>query len=604
MGSLCSDSADIEGANKHLIPKIEHGSPSAGLESLQGGGPYARGGLPPRVSRNASPLTPNDLSSLADGSESYLAPGVRKSESSELAGSSLQKPPFSPVTSNSSAGTAGLPETVEAELISTERAYLEHLRILYNDFLVPLFNKSILPKEKRFLASEIIMIFGFHKEFLLDLQKTDDVAELFLKRADFFKIYDKYVVKYPQILEMLSTQKDNPKFLKFTGGDSQQLSSLLIRPIQRIPRYELLLKELHRGVMKTLPNSPRRFKLEKAMEKVKSVAEHLNEQQKSIERMSRMFEISSKFTNLPPKIDVWKPDRKFIAEEELKRRSKYDSNKLQDGRAILFSDILFVTDYYYRYKTHVCLCDLLAVKTWENSARCGIKIKVVDAKGVDLICPTIESAKIWENRITKTKHKFETAKHSRIAVIKKRESMAESVRTRDSARRSTRGTVHGDRESFSISLIVDAPRVLSNTSTHSSQNELRNTNGRGGGSSDFYRFGYNNNSRRVEPPLVQPGAHAGAASNTHNSARIRGASRGLPPPPPGNRARGGIPLPPRIDRNTLRKITDEGQSYEDNSFEEFGGHLRQKHEPDSGEQKHVPASVSRSRNSSISYSIG
>lgn len=597
MGQLCSDSPDTEGPTGQLIPKLENVRSPAGLESLQRD----------NNDISSSSLTPQTLSTLADGSDTYLPPGVQhaRSDSSELPpGIVRQKPPFAHVTSNSSAGTAGLPETVEAELISTERAYLEQLRTLYNDWLVPLFNKSILPKEKKFLASEIMLIFGFHKEFLLDLQKTDDVAELFLKRADFFKIYDQYVVKYPQILEMLSTQKDNPKFLKFTDGNSQQLASLLIRPIQRIPRYELLLKELHRGVKKNFPNSPRRFKLEKAVEKVKSVAVHLNEQQKSIERMSRMFEISTKFTNLPQNINVWEPDRKFIAEEELKRRSKYDNNKLQDGKAILFSDILFVTDTYYRYKTHVFLCDLLAVKMWENSARRGIKIKILDSKGVDLICPSVEVAKIWENRITNTKHKFETAKHSRIAVIKKRESMAESARS--SARRSTRytGTDRESNASFSISLIAEQPRIPSNHSTSSvpAQKETKNTNGRSAGPSNFYRYGHNTNTRQGvagEPPPA-----------TYNPRRDRGASRGLPPAPAGNRAKRGLPMPPRIHfGESLRKITDEGQSFDDKSYSEFGGHLRQKHSvpknDETSEEKRTAAiSQSSQSHGSVSYSIG
>merc|ERR1712003_270897 len=102
-----------------------------------------------------------------------------------------------------------------------------------------------------------------------------------------------------------------------------------------------------------------------------------------------MFEISTKIYNLPHAFIVWNPHRKFIAEQELKRRSKYDENKLQACMAILFSDILMVTDVHYRYKNHVFLVDVLSVKILDLREIKGFKIKIKDSKGMDLICPTL-----------------------------------------------------------------------------------------------------------------------------------------------------------------------------------------------------------------------
>jgi len=58
---------------------------------------------------------------------------------------------------------------------------------------------------------------------------------------------------------------------KLSGID---LSSLLITPVQRIPRYELLLKELINCTWETHPDYTN---LEKALQTIKGVASTINE---------------------------------------------------------------------------------------------------------------------------------------------------------------------------------------------------------------------------------------------------------------------------------------------------------------------------------------
>jgi hypothetical protein len=67
--------------------------------------------------------------------------------------------------------------------------------------------------------------------------------------------------------------------------------SYLIMPVQRIPRYELLLRELKRYTLKTDPGYPA---LEEAFDKIKAIASHVNEEKRKIESMSKLVEIQSK----------------------------------------------------------------------------------------------------------------------------------------------------------------------------------------------------------------------------------------------------------------------------------------------------------------------
>src|SRR5689334_17134532 len=95
--------------------------------------------------------------------------------------------------------------------------------------------------------------------------ETATIADLFLGFAPFFKMYTLYVNNHESatvLYKKLSSEsrydtfqslerdaRDNPK----CGG--LNLASMLIKPIQRIPRYKLLLEELQRNTEPTHPDS-------------------------------------------------------------------------------------------------------------------------------------------------------------------------------------------------------------------------------------------------------------------------------------------------------------------------------------------------------------
>lgn len=69
-------------------------------------------------------------------------------------------------------------------------------------------------------------------------------------QTDFLKLYSTYVNNYPTALQTLhQLQQENAQFGQFIRKceekpecSFQDLPSLLIQPIQRIPRYEMLLQ--------------------------------------------------------------------------------------------------------------------------------------------------------------------------------------------------------------------------------------------------------------------------------------------------------------------------------------------------------------------------
>lgn len=137
------------------------------------------------------------------------------------------------------------------EVLETERTYLNSLNKLINLYIVPL--KAILdPPTHNVLFGHVEMIYNLNSELLTELQTDlNNVGSAFLRLGPFLKLYSVYAFDYKKVLLTLQELQDkNTKFKTFldrteTRPDVQtKLNSLLILPIQRVPRYKLLLQQV------------------------------------------------------------------------------------------------------------------------------------------------------------------------------------------------------------------------------------------------------------------------------------------------------------------------------------------------------------------------
>jgi hypothetical protein len=95
------------------------------------------------------------------------------------------------------------------------------------------------------------------------------------------------------------------------AGVTAPLESLLISPIQRIPRYVLLLADL---LKHTLPHHPGHGALTDAVQRIRHIAEYVNEQQHAAEarqhvaviahrlHSSAMVRAELKLSSVPPSL--------------------------------------------------------------------------------------------------------------------------------------------------------------------------------------------------------------------------------------------------------------------------------------------------------------
>ena len=120
-----------------------------------------------------------------------------------------------------------------------------------------------------------------------------------------------------------------------TGGNS--LQSLLIMPIQRIPRYRLLLEEI---IKKTPEDIACFMNLKKALEEIKNVANIVNQSMKDGESRAKVLAIQSRIGNNRTLVAA---ARTFVMEGPLMEVDRKKPS--EDLYWFLFNDLLIGTTH-------------------------------------------------------------------------------------------------------------------------------------------------------------------------------------------------------------------------------------------------------------------
>ncbi|XP_068601223.1 rho guanine nucleotide exchange factor TIAM1-like [Brachionichthys hirsutus] len=222
--------------------------------------------------------------------------------------------PFPPLSTPRQLSDADKLRKVICELVETERAYVKDLNCLVGRYLTPLQKETFLTQD------ELDVLFGnlpemveFQVEFLKtledgtklvpDLEKLERVDQFkkilfslggsFLYYADRFKLYSAFCASHTKVPKVLVKAKTDANFKAFLDErnpkqqHSSTLESYLIKPIQRVLKYPLLLKELY---LLTDPDSEEHYHLDVAMKAMNKVASHINEMQKIHEEFGAVFD--------------------------------------------------------------------------------------------------------------------------------------------------------------------------------------------------------------------------------------------------------------------------------------------------------------------------
>ncbi|XP_041639262.1 rho guanine nucleotide exchange factor 25 [Cheilinus undulatus] len=141
---------------------------------------------------------------------------------------------------------------VLTELVETERLYVEDLGLIVQGYMASMANQGVpedMKGKDRIVFGNIHQIYDWHKDYFLgELEKCvgdpDSLAQLFIKHERRLHMYVVYCQNKPKsehiVSEYIETYFED---LRQQLGHRLQLNDLLIKPVQRIMKYQLLLKD-------------------------------------------------------------------------------------------------------------------------------------------------------------------------------------------------------------------------------------------------------------------------------------------------------------------------------------------------------------------------
>ncbi|XP_004915929.1 dynamin-binding protein isoform X2 [Xenopus tropicalis] len=176
------------------------------------------------------------------------------------------------------------------ELLQTEQDYLRDLETCVEHIMGPLQAKQMASVDFDVLFGNIQSVIDISKKFLTALGSSDSVGTVFLDHAsDLENVYKEYCQNHEETIALLEAYDKDEKFQKnllecmetvknlyqeWGRTNYINLGSFLIKPVQRIMRYPLLLMEL----LGATPDShPDKAPLREAVQSVKDINGNINE---------------------------------------------------------------------------------------------------------------------------------------------------------------------------------------------------------------------------------------------------------------------------------------------------------------------------------------
>ncbi|XP_011486266.1 dynamin-binding protein isoform X1 [Oryzias latipes] len=176
------------------------------------------------------------------------------------------------------------------ELLQTEKDYIKDLNMCVEEIIEPLQEKQVKNMDFNGLFGNITSVIELSQRLYDELQETDSIGKTFLDfRSQMEEVYKLYCQNHDDAISLLeSYEKDEgiqrhvleclerlrAIYRNWGKANYINLGSFLIKPVQRVMRYPLLLTEL----LGATPESHHdRLQLTKAVQVVKEINVNINE---------------------------------------------------------------------------------------------------------------------------------------------------------------------------------------------------------------------------------------------------------------------------------------------------------------------------------------
>ncbi|BFU18258.1 Rho guanine nucleotide exchange factor, putative [Entamoeba histolytica HM-1:IMSS-B] len=259
-------------------------------------------------------------------------------------------PPINRVRRESTLSRDEYRERIVQEILETEISYVDslHTCIVYYYEKLQTCQPPILSRkqiEDIFLYFD--QVYNVNQAFLNDLQTykiegklSRSIGETFQRFIPYLKVYYQFIGNSGVSLHTL-TELEQSEYIcsvfedlrcQIPGTNQLDLRGFLIMPVQRLPRYNLLLTDLLKRTPDTYVDYP---KIEVALKEMKKLTDSANKAIVAAERRRRLFLIEGRISGFSGKLV--EPHRCFIKEGML---MKVCRKTIKPRYFYLFNDIL------------------------------------------------------------------------------------------------------------------------------------------------------------------------------------------------------------------------------------------------------------------------
>ncbi|NXU78819.1 FGD6 protein, partial [Oreotrochilus melanogaster] len=245
---------------------------------------------------------------------------------------------------------------IAKEIMSSEKVFVDVLKLLHIDF------RDAVAHASRQLGKPVIedrilnqilyylpQLYELNRDLLRELEERlshwlehQRIADIFVKKGPYLKMYSTYIKEFDKNVALLDEQcKKNTGFASVVKDfemsprcASLALKHYLLKPVQRIPQYRLLLTDYLKNL---LEESADYRDTQDALAVVIEVANHANDIMKQGDNFQKLMQIQY---SLNGHHEIVQPGRVFLKEGTLMKLSR---KVMQPRMFFLFNDALLYT---------------------------------------------------------------------------------------------------------------------------------------------------------------------------------------------------------------------------------------------------------------------
>jgi len=244
-------------------------------------------------------------------------------------------------------------KNIAFEIFATERHYVDCLETINQVFLEPLQNSQVVPPDILLrIFSNIMEVVDFHRNLLVAIEARvlnwypyQQIGGLFQAAVGQFMVhYKSYVGNYNDSMRALGKAMEKEEFEVFLHNAKKnprcnllELVDLLIMPVQRLPRYQLLLQDLLQHTEASMQDF---IPLRSAVEDIKLTTNQINEHKRKADSTARILVVQEKIQSRS-KVTLLQPGRVLVREGLLGAVSS--TGQERKIYVFVFSDFIFIS---------------------------------------------------------------------------------------------------------------------------------------------------------------------------------------------------------------------------------------------------------------------